>query len=227
MKLVEQLLIQEHKQDFKTRYLKYRFGRLKHELWLRNRKNLTKVIDQYDATILKNCQLGNTAFFSSAGYYLKDIWPDIDSIEMYSVVKEFFPEIVLVSDRKQLAHLPKKYDNFAVVNNRSDHWVNLDGLTAHLKCYTQALNPGARVFYSFRDTQIQFNRLTVNHCDYFLSWAHSLAQLELELVWHDIQFAVKQKDGLGNYDGLENPDTTNGNLKFWFVYKGNTWNPNI
>lgn len=29
----------------------------------------------------------------------------------------------------------------------------------------------------------------------------------------------------GYYDQLENPDTTNGNLKFWFVYKGDPWQP--
>ena len=51
----------------------------------------------------------------------------------------------------------------------------------------------------------------------------SLETIGLTLVWHDIQFAKKEKDPVGNYDGLENPDTTNGNLKFWFVYKGKPW----
>jgi len=36
------------------------------------------------------------------------------------------------------------------------------------------------------------------------------------LLWHDIRFAKKQKDGAGNYDIMENPDTTNGNIKFIF-----------
>ena len=43
------------------------------------------------------------------------------------------------------------------------------------------------------------------------------------LVWYDINFFKKQPDANGQYDMLENPDTANGNLKFWFVYKGKTW----
>jgi hypothetical protein len=224
MQLVEKIFTSDHKTDFKTRYIKYRAGRLKHQYWLWNRKTQQKLIDQYDAKIIKNCGPGRTAFFSSSGYYLKDIWPEIDSIEIYPVVKEFYPDVILVASRDQLAQLPYKYDNFAVVNNRGDHWVDSTGLTRHFKNYTAILNPGARVFYSLRDTQIQYNRLRVNASEYFLSWAHSLQSMGLTLVWSDLRFCKKEKDGLGNYDGFENPDTTNGNLKFWFVYQGDAWN---
>jgi hypothetical protein len=228
MQLVEQIFVKDHKTDFKTRYIKYRAGRLKHQYWLWNRHRKDKIVDSYDAMILKNCCPGHIAFFSSAGYYLKDIWPAIDSIETHSVVKEFYPSTLLVSNRQNLSvELDRKYDNFAIVNNRADHWVNLDGLTQHLVNYTKVLNSGARLFYSFRDTQIQFNRLIVDHRAYFLNWAKSLAVVGLDLVWHDIKFAIKEKDNNGNYDGLENPDSVNGNLKFWFVYKGKVWNPII
>ena len=40
----------------------------------------------------------------------------------------------------------------------------------------------------------------------------------LKLLWKDIKFITKIKDGNGNYDILENPDTTNGNIKFLFQY---------
>jgi len=46
----------------------------------------------------------------------------------------------------------------------------------------------------------------------------------LNLLWHDIKFAEKTKDGVGNYDIMENPDTTNGNIKFVFEYKSKTKN---
>jgi hypothetical protein len=225
MKLVEKLYPSEHKLDFKTRYIKYRAGRLKHQYWLWNRKSKDKkLIDSYDAFILKNCQPGQTAFFASSGYYLKEINNDIDVIEMHPIVKEFYPNVIITTSRDQLEDVvPYKFDNFAVVNNRGDHWVGVDGLTDHLKNYCKILNPSGRIFYSFRDTQIHYNRLIVNHYDYFLSWAMSLETIGLTLVWHDIQFAKKEKDPVGNYDGLENPDTTNGNLKFWFVYKGKPW----
>lgn len=87
------------------------------------------------------------------------------------------------------------------------------------------MNPGCRFFYSFRDTQIVgFNRLTVNMEEYFLDWAKDLERThDLKLVWHDINFKKKLPDINGYYDQLENPDTTNGNLKFWFVYKGDVW----
>lgn len=226
MKLVEQIYTDEHKTDFKTQYIKYRAGRLKHQYWLWNRKRSEKVVDQYDAAILKNCQSGTTAFFCSAGYYLKDLWPNIDSIEMHPVVSQFYKDVITVKGRRQLADsVQYKYDNFAVVNNRGDHWVSINGLTQHLINYTSVLNDNARVFYSFRDTQIHYNRLVVDSEKYFESWANSLTSIGLSLVWSDIAFPKKVKDGTGNYDAFENPDTTNGNLKFWFVYKGKPWTP--
>lgn len=219
MKLVEQIYPDEHKTDFKTQYIKYRAGRIKHQYWLWNRKRTNKVIDEYDAKILKNCQPGTTAFFASAGYYLKDIWPHIDSIEMHPVVKTFCASVLYVESRQKLAsQVPCHYDNFAVVNNRGDLWVSVDGLTQHLQDYTQILAPGARLFYSFRDTQIHVNRLTTDLHTHFLNWAQSLGQLGLTLVWHDIQLPKRDCSDL-----RENPDTTNGNIKFWFVYQGLPW----
>jgi hypothetical protein len=224
MKLIEQIYKDEHKTDFRTRYIKYRAGRIKHQYWLWNRKQPNKVIDEYDTKILKNCQPGTIGFFSSAGYYLKDIWPQIDSIEMHPVVKEFYPDVVLAPSRTELPMVVSKhYDNFAVVNNRGDHWVDVNGLKQHLLAYTSVLNPGARLFYSFRDTQIQYHRLAVDSVKYFTSWAQTLDDIGLTLVWSDVKFAKKIKDGSGNYDSQENPDTINGNIKFWFCYKGPRW----
>lgn len=224
MKLVEQIYPQEHREDFRTRYIKYRAGRIKHQYWLWNRKKNHKVIDIYDRAILKNCAPGRTAFFSSAGYYLRDIWPDIDSVEIYPVVKEFYPDVVLVTSRLDMhEQLPVRYDNWAVVNNRSDHWVDTAGLTDHVQNYCQCLNPGARFFYSFRDTQIIYHRLKQSGPQLFLEWAQSLRVLDLFLVWHQIQFPLRLSNSNGEYDLQENPDTVNGNLKFWFVYKGRSW----
>jgi hypothetical protein len=226
MQLVEQIIPAEHKTDFKTTYIKYRAGRLKHQYWLWNRKSQNKIVDEYDACILKNCQAGKTAFFASAGYYLKDIWSDIDSIEMHPVVSEFYSDIIFTESRQELPQVvPYHYDNFAVVNNRGDHWVDVDGLTGHIQNYSTVMNPGCRFFYSFRDTQIHVNRLTTDLEKHFFDWAQGLSQIGFNLVWHSIDFAKKLPDQNGYYDQLENPDTTNGNLKFWFVYKGTSWTP--
>jgi hypothetical protein len=223
-KLIEFFDQQPIKSDWKTQYIRYRLGRLKHQYWLWNRKNPDRaLIDEYDYAILRNCQPGRTVFFSSAGYYLKDIWPEIESVEIYPVVKTFYPGVHLCLRREQLKTLPWRADNFAVVNNRADHWVTVDGLTAHLEHYCQLMNPGCRVFYSFRDTQIHVNRLTTDMEALFLSWAQGLESIGLQLVWHSVNFDRKVPDQHGYYDQLENPDTTNGNLKFWFVYKGTPW----
>jgi len=223
-KLIEFFDQQPIKSDWKTQYIRYRLGRLKHQYWLWNRKNPDQaLIDEYDYAILRNCQPGRTVFFASAGYYLKDIWPEIESVEMHPVVKTFYPDVHLCSQREQLKNLPWRADNFAVVNNRADHWVTVDGLTVHLAHYCAAMNPGCRVFYSFRDTQIHINRLTTDMESLFLNWAQSLESMGLQLVWHSIGFDRKVPDQHGHYDQLENPDTTNGNLKFWFVYKGTPW----
>ena len=79
------------------------------------------------------------------------------------------------------------------------------------------------MFYSFRDTQIHINRLTTDMESLFLTWAQGLESIGLQLVWHSIDFDCKVPDQNGYYDQLENPDTTNGNLKFWFVYQGLPW----
>lgn len=215
------------KTDWKTQYITYRAGRLKHQYWLWNRKkNKQALIDEYDFNILKNCQEGRTVFFASSGYYIKDIYPEIDVIEMHPVVKTFYPNIYFCESRDTLPlAYPYKVDNFAVVNNRGDHWVTIDGLANHFGNYIKIMNSGCRFFYSFRDTQITgYNRLTVNMEQYFLDWAKSLeVSHNLTLVWHSIDFKKKILDGNGYYDQLENPDTTNGNLKFWFVYNGKPW----
>ena len=224
-KIVETFDQSNIKSNWKTQYIRYRIGRLKHQYWLWNRKRQDQaLVDEYDYKIISNCQPGTTVFFTSAGYYLKDIFPEIQVIETHPVVKTFYPDAYICDDRLKLSSVvPFKADNFAVVNNRGDHWVTIDGLTEHLKNYSTIMNPGCRVFYSFRDTQIHVNRLTVDLEQHFLDWAKSLEALGFLLVWNSIDFKKKQADSNGYYDLAEMPDTTNGNLKFWFVYKGEPW----
>lgn len=228
VKIIEFFEQSSIKTDWHTQYIRYRLGRLKHQYWLWNRKKSDHaLIDEYDHKIITNCQSGRTVFFASSGYYLKDIYEDIDVIEMHPVVKTFYPDVYICEDRDQLAEIyPYKADNFAVVNNRGDIWTELENVAKYCKQYTQIMAPGCRFFYSFRDTQIVgFNRLTVDMEKYFLDWARGLEQThDLKLVWHDISFKKKLPDVNGCYDQLENPDTTNGNLKFWFTYKGKAWN---
>ena len=225
-KLLEFFEEQPIKSDWRTQYIRYRLGRLKHQYWLWNRKNSDKaLIDEYDYAILENCQPGTTVFFASSGYYLKDIYPEIEVVEMHPVVKTFYPSVHICSDRDDLESLPIRADNFAVVNNRGDIWTEAYNIAKYCKQYTKIMNPGCRFFYSFRDTQVSdINRLTINLEDYFLDWAHNVAKdNDMQLVWHNINFRKKQAQPDGSYDALENPDTTNGNLKFWFTYKGKPW----
>ena len=227
MKIIENFDQSQFKTEWKTQYIRYRLGRLKHQYWLYNRKTTDQlIIDSYDYSILKNCQLGNTVFFGSAGYYLMNLLPNMHIVEMHPVVKTFYPDAIICTDRTKLPEvLPVRADNFAVVNNRGDIWTDLENVTQHCENYTKVMNPGCRFFYSFRDTQISgLNRLTTDMEDYFLNWALSLElKMGLKLCWHSIDFTKKVPDQNGQYNQLENPDTTNGNLKFWFVYNDNPW----
>ena len=213
------------KNDWRTQYIRYRLGRLKHQYWLWNRKRKDQpLVDEYDYFILKNCQPGHTVFFGSAGYYLKDIWNSITVVEQWPVVKTFYPDTIICSDRSQLPQHIMPADNFAVVNNRADHWVNIDGLTQHVTNYTKVMNPGCRFFYSFRDTQMHVNRLTVDLEKHFYNWALELEKIcDLKLVWHSLEFPEQHRDQNSQFPMKENPDTTNGNLKFIFTYKGDPW----
>lgn len=229
-KIIEFFDQASEKNEWKTQYIRYRIGRLKHQYWLWNRKNPTRaIIDNYDHAIMKNCQLGKTVFFGSAGYYIRDIFPEVEVVEMHPVVKTFYPDAYICTDRSMLSSvLPFKADNFVVVNNRAEMWCKVDGITDHFSNYIKVMNPGCRLFYSFRDTQMHVNRLTTDLESHFLDWARSLQHsIGLQLVWHSIDFSKKIPDHNGYYNQMENPDTTNGNLKFWFVYKGDPWNPVI
>lgn len=208
--------------NWKTQYIKYRAGRLKHQYWLWNRKQRDSyLIDQYDRFILQNCQPGTTVFHASSGYYLREMFPEIVVSEEHPVVQTFVDDVCITTKADIGRTLPVKADNFAIVNNRGEQWFTQQERNTNIGYYTQAMNPGCRFFYSLRDTQtVGVNRLTNDLNDFWLEWAHSQQQSnQLQLVWHDIQFAKRQHRD----DFSENPDTTNGNLKFAFVYKGDPW----
>ena len=165
-----------------------------------------------------NLKDGNTCIFGSAGYYLDDIIPNLTVVEQHPVVKKFYPQCHIINHRSEIENIGK-FDNFIVNNNRGDIWATLDTVADHVKNYTLAMNSGCRFFYSFRDTQIiNWNRLTNDHYSYFYNWANSLKDIGLNLKWHSIKFATKERQPDGSYDGWENPDTTNGNIKFIFEY---------
>jgi len=210
----------------KIQYIRYRMGRLKHQLWLRNRKNKKEIlIDTHDKFIIDNLNTGKTCIFGSAGYYLEDLIKDLTVVEQWPIVKRFYPKAQIIQDRADIAKLNGKiFDNFVVVNNRGDIWCELSEVEDHISKYVQAMKIGCLFFYSFRDTQIvNWNRLKIDHKEYFFNFAkHIEKKYSLNLIWHDIKFAKKNKDEDGNYDILENPDTTNGNIKYLFEYQTTT-----
>lgn len=224
MKLIESYLDYPMKSDEKSvnkhNYIRYRIGRLKHEYWLKNRKRPNNfVIDDYDWFIYNNLKPGKTCYFGSAGYYMEPLIPDITVIEQWPVVKAFYPKAHIIDERDEIpAQFPQAFDNFVVVNNRGDLWKSVPGLCDHIQHYVAAMKPGGLLFYSIRDTQIiGYNRLKEDHYEVFYNLSNLVREkFGLHLLWHDIRFAKKQKDGAGNYDIMENPDTTNGNIKFVF-----------
>lgn len=218
MKPVEYLDKVNYKQDFKTSYVVYRLGRIKHELWLKNRKTETKVLYNEDSKILDKCKQGKTCILYSAGYYIKDLFPDadIDVIEKHTIVKDFYPQVI-ICQRHELDKINKKYDNVIVTNNRNDHWTDLNGLKEYFLEYKKIMSKDCNFFYSLRDTQmLGFNRLKINMKQMFLDWAKSMYEHGFELLEYDIQFPEKKLKPNGEFNLEENPDTTNGNVKFLF-----------
>jgi len=218
----------EHKDDTpmintdKHNYIRFRLGRLKHAVWLRNRKLSNEIyIDQYDKFILDNLQEGNTCMFGSAGYYMEDLITNLYVVEQWEIAKQIYDDVLVVNERDEISNeYGAIFNNFIVNNNKGDRFVE-GGPTKHCIEYTRAMADGCLFFYSFRDTQQMFNRLKENQEIYFYKWARSLATIcGLHLVWHKFDF-VDTNDG--SYNELENPDTTNGNLKFVFQYHTNTY----
>lgn len=224
-KLIEHFLDYPMIDTDKHNYIRYRMGRLKHQLWLTNRKRNKILIDTHDKFILDNIQKGKTCIFGSAGYYLEDLIPNLTVVEEWPIVKKFYPKAQIIKDRLEIAEKNgATFDNFIVVNNRGDIWCELSIVEDHISKYVQSMKTGCLFFYSFRDTQIvNWNRLTTDHKKYFLDFGYYIEKkYNLNLIWYDIKFATKTKDGAGNYDIYENPDTTNGNIKFVFEYKTKT-----
>ena len=111
------------KNNDKLDYLKYRTGKIKHELWLKSRKSDSVYITSYDQCILDNLQTGKTGIFGSAGYYLEDCVEDLTVLEKDPIVKKFYPKAIIVKGREDIGRLyPKYFNNFIVTNNRSDMW---------------------------------------------------------------------------------------------------------
>tara|TARA_B100000424_G_scaffold102457_1_gene77112 strand:+ start:616 stop:1284 length:669 start_codon:yes stop_codon:yes gene_type:complete len=218
MKIVEYHDKEKFKDDFKTNYLRYRLGRIRHEIWLKNRKQKRKLLDKYDNLILENCKSGKITYFNSAGYYIADLYPDknIEVIENDPIVKKFYPKCITANRQNTGLDLT---DNFIVTNCRSDHWNTLEGFTEHFKKYTSYMKPGCRFFYSMRDTQLLgINRFKENVEQKIINWAHSLKHIQLTLVMFKIEIPKRQ-----SMDTKENPDTANGNIKLAFVYDGEPW----
>jgi|APSaa5957512535_1039671.scaffolds.fasta_scaffold59084_2 hypothetical protein len=221
----------EHKDDTqmidtpKHNYIRFRLGRLKHAVWLRNRKSSDKIyIDCYDKFILDNIQPGKTCMFGSAGYYLGDLVADLYIVEQWEIVKQIYPDALIVDERTEIAdEYGATFSNFVVNNNKGDRFMH-GGPTDYCIEYTKSMTDGCLFFYSFRDTQQIFNRLKVDQVAYFYNWASSLRDIcGLYLLWHQFEF-VQSEDGM--YNELENPDTTNGNLKFVFQYNDDSYKIN-
>jgi hypothetical protein len=195
----------------KTAYLRYRVGKIKHELWLKSRKSSSDVyITPYDDYVLNKLIPGPTAIFGSAGYYLDGCVEDLTVIEQEKIVKDFYPKVVIVKERHEIGKLfPKKFNNFIVINNRADLWVDTNGLCSHIEQYKKSMQQDCLFFYSLRDTQFTpWNRLKINHYEMFVGVAKEIEKLGFKCIESTIDFA--------NGDGNENPDTTNGNIKYLF-----------
>ena len=198
------------KNNDKIDYLKYRTGKIKHELWLKSRKSDSVYITSYDQCILDNLQEGSTGIFGSAGYFLEDCVEDLTVMEKEPIVKKFYPKAIIVKEREDIGRLyPKHFNNFIVTNNRSDMWCDSKGLIKHIKNYQQAMAPDCLFIYSIRDTQFTpWNRLKINHYKMFVDLAKQIEQIGFKCQQTQIDFA--------NGDGNENPDTTNGNIRYIF-----------
>jgi len=202
--------LQKKTMDFKRSYIGYRTDKIKHELWLKSRKSNETYITQYDEYILENLQAGNTGIFENAGYFLEDCIDNLKVIEQDEIVKTFYPKATIVKTRDQIGDLfPDYFDNFIVQKNPSDRWVDERGLCKYINEYKKAMKNGCLFFYSMRDTQFTpWNRLKVNHYEMFIGLAKKIESLGFKCLESQMDFA--------NGDGNENPDTTNGNIKYLF-----------
>ena len=205
--------------NFRNNYCVWKFGKPKHNYYVKNRHSDTVTLDQYDQYILENLSPGSTIIYDAAGYYLKDAVENLTVIELNPIVRNWFPEVIIDTGEKSVNHLYSQADNFIVNNTIKLRWKYFEEYTEYWLYQRRFFKPGTHIFFSFRDIFIFHNRLKYNLSDLLNTWLQSMQGHGFELVklQHDLIPVTADITNLNHVPEISDP--VNGNIKIHWRYQ--------
>lgn len=205
--------------SFTQRYRLWKFGKPKHNYYMRNRKSDVLIFDQYDKYIIENLKPGKTVIYDSAGYYLDEVVDDLVMVELNPVAQKIYPTVLLDTGPESVKQHYHQADNFIVNNTIQLRWKTFDDYTAYWKFQTRFFKPGTQIFFSFRDIFIFHNRLKYHLSELVVEWLEHMKTYGFVLNRLDHKL-IAIDDTLVELAHLpEVADMINGNVKIHWTYQ--------
>jgi len=206
------------KGSFTQRYRVWKFGKPKHNYYMRNRKSDVLTFDQYDKYIIENLKPGKTIIYDSAGYYLDSVVDDLVMVELNPTAKQIYPKVIIDTGPESVTQHYHQADNFIVINTIQLRWKTFEEYTEYWKFQTRFLKPGAQIFFSFRDIFIFHNRLKYRLSELVVEWLEQMKPHGFTLNNLDHKL-IEIDDTLVDLSHLpEVADMINGNIKIHWTY---------
>ena len=207
------------KGSFTQQYRVWKFGKPKHNYYMRNRKSTELIFDLYDKYILDNLNPGKTIIYDSAGYYLDEVVDDLTIVELNPTAQKIYPKVILDTGPESVDQHYYQADNFIVINTIQLRWKTFEDYTTYWKLQTRFLKPGAQIFFSFRDIFVFHNRLKYHFSELLIDWLDIMKSHGFVLSNLDHQL-IPIDDSITDISHLpEITDMVNGNIKIHWVYQ--------
>ena len=182
-------------------YKMWKQSRHKWDSYIHNRHRTDKLCDEWDRYILQQIGKDNAIAYDCGGMFYKDFNPDITVVENY-------PCPVNVDGIQSIDNVDKKFNNMILINpitlkyNSSIvHFLTTEHRTrgGYKPNLIDWLTEGSKIFLSFSDWHIYFDRLKYSIDEMVERQIHDLEANSFSCLYKDV--------------GNANEDYINGNVK--------------
>jgi hypothetical protein len=209
----------EFRANYRNRYTRWKFGKPKHNYYVKNRRAPIKILDLYDQYILENLNPGTTMAFDCAGYYLDGLVDDLCVVDLDPIVLSWYPQAHIYTDEKSVVELYHSADNFIVINTIKLRWKTFDAYTDFWCRARRFLRNGCQVFFSYRDIFIFHNRLKYNFSELSQQWLLTMEQhgFYVNKYQYEPISVTSEMHDLSQIPEIN--DMVNGNVKIHWQYR--------
>lgn len=205
--------------SYRNRYTRWKFGKPKHNYYVKNRRSQIKVLDLWDQYILSNAKSGCTIAFDCAGYYLDGVIDDLVVVDLDPIILSWFPRGRIYSGEQSVQDLYHTADNFIINNTIKLRWKTFDQYTEFWQDAIRFMRPDCEIFFSFRDIFIFHNRLKYNFSDLLRDWLQTMTKhgFNCKKYTYDIVPVTPCLTALQDIPEID--DMVNGNIKIHWQYQ--------